>query len=60
MTWEYNDGGREEAGYKGSTGDCVARSIAIATGVPYQKVYDDLFEGIKHFMATSRTKRPNA
>ena len=40
MTFQYNDGGRAEAGYKGAVGDCVARSIAIATGKPYQEVYD--------------------
>lgn len=38
----FDDGGRAAAGFKGSTGDCVARSIAIATGLPYQQVYDDL------------------
>jgi hypothetical protein len=38
----FNDGGRAEAGYKGKTGDCVCRSIAIATGRPYQKIYDAL------------------
>jgi hypothetical protein len=38
----YNDGGRQESGYKGHTGDCVARSIAIVTGLPYQQVYDRL------------------
>jgi len=32
-----NDGGRAAAGYKGQAGDCVVRSIAIATGMPYQK-----------------------
>ena len=37
-----NDGGRQAAGYKGSTGDCVCRSITIATGKPYQEVYDEL------------------
>lgn len=37
------DGGREDAGYKGDAGDCVTRAIAIATGKPYQEVYDDLF-----------------
>lgn len=42
MTFQYNDGGREQAGYKGTTGDCVCRAIAIATEQPYQKVYDDL------------------
>ena len=39
-----NDGGRKAAGYKGFTGDCVCRSIAIATGKPYQDVYNDLNE----------------
>jgi len=38
----YNDGGRSAAGYKGETGDCVCRSIAIATGKPYKEVYDEL------------------
>lgn len=40
MKWVYNDGGRKEAGYKGETGDCVVRAIAIATGRKYQEVYD--------------------
>lgn len=38
----YDDGGREAAGFKGSTRDCVCRSIAIATGIPYRDVYDSL------------------
>ena len=42
MTYLHNDGGREAAGYKGHTGDCVTRAIAIATGKPYQEVYDAL------------------
>lgn len=42
MTYKYDDGGRAEAGYLGSTGDCVTRSIAIATGKLYQEVYDAL------------------
>ena len=32
--WLYNDGGRTAAGFKGETGDCVTRAIAIATGLP--------------------------
>ena len=40
MRWQFNDGGRAAAGYKGSTGDCVVRSIAIATDRPYQEIYD--------------------
>lgn len=42
MRFEYDDGGREAAGFKGKTGDCVCRSIAIATGKPYKEVYDAL------------------
>lgn len=40
MEFIYNDGGRKEAGYTGSAGDCVVRAIAIATEKPYQEVYD--------------------
>ena len=40
MKFQFNDGGRKAAGYRGKTGDCVVRSVAIATGLPYQQVYD--------------------
>lgn len=40
--FKYNDGGRERAGYKGETRDCVCRSISIATGMDYEKIYQDL------------------
>lgn len=40
MNFKYDDGGRAEAGFKGEAGDCVTRAIAIATGKPYQEVYD--------------------
>lgn len=42
MNFVKNDGGRTEAGYRGSTGDCVCRAIAIATGKPYAEVYAGL------------------
>jgi hypothetical protein len=42
MTWQENDGGRAAAGFKGKTGDCVTRAIAIATGLPYREIYDRL------------------
>ena len=42
IKYNYNDGGRKNAGYKGETGDCVTRAIAIATGKPYQEVYDTI------------------
>lgn len=39
MDWVYDDGGREAAGFVGTTGDCVCRAIAIATQMPYREVY---------------------
>jgi hypothetical protein len=42
MRFVFHDGGRAAAGYRGSTGDCVTRAIAIVTGKPYQEVYDAL------------------
>ena len=51
MKFQYNDGGRKEAGYKGDAGDCTVRSIAIATGKPYQEVYS----AINEFAKTERT-----
>lgn len=42
MEFVFHDGGRAAAGYKGKTGDCVTRSIAIATERTYQEVYDSL------------------
>ena len=32
IDYRYDDGGREAAGYRGKTGDCVVRAIAICTG----------------------------
>lgn len=43
--FQYNDGGRSKAGYKGTAGDCVCRAICIVTGKPYQEVYDALANG---------------
>lgn len=41
--YQYNDGGRAAAGYRGrAKGDCVARAIAIATSRPYQIVCDEI------------------
>jgi len=42
MEFKYDDGGRADAGFKGTTGDCVCRSIAIATEKPYLEVYNDI------------------
>lgn len=42
MRWIRDDGGRADAGFKGTANDCVCRAIAIATGKPYREVYDEL------------------
>ena len=56
MRFEYNDGGRVAAGFKGEAGDCVTRSVAIATGLPYMEVYEALSEGQRTQRLTKRTK----
>jgi Protein of unknown function (DUF2786) len=38
----WNDGGRAACGFVGLAGDCVTRSIAIATGTVYRDVYNAL------------------
>jgi hypothetical protein len=58
IPFQRNDGGREAAGFKGKTGDCVCRAICIATGLPYTIVYDRLAEGNAAQRKTRRMK-PN-
>ena len=53
---QINDGGRFAAGYKGKTGDCVVRSIAIVTGISYKRIYDDLYKANLDFRTKSKTK----
>ncbi len=57
MEFIFHDGGRGAAGYKGKTGDCVTRSIAIATGKPYQEVYDSLNRLAQAERISKRKKR---
>ena len=40
MKWVYDDGGRSQYFKAEKVGDCVTRSIAIATGKDYKEVYD--------------------
>ena len=43
------DGGRKDAGLRGSfTGDCVIRSIALASDRPYKRIYNDFKGMIAH------------
>ena len=53
----YDDGGRKAAGYDGSTGDCVTRAIAIATGLPYQTVYDGINQHAQKERPGSKRRR---
>lgn len=41
MEFIFNDGGRFKY-FKGKTGDCVTRAIAIATGKDYKEIYDTI------------------
>jgi hypothetical protein len=54
VSFVYDDGGRTAAGYRGTTGDCACRAIAIATGRPYQEVYDLIVAYGKRERASSR------
>lgn len=60
LDYQYNDGGREEAGYKGFTGDCVVRAISIVTGLSYQKVYDDLYNQTREWRLASNSRHAKA
>lgn len=55
-----DDGGRAAAGYRGVTGDCVTRAIAIALERPYQEVYDGLNVLAQREVPRGRKKRSHA
>ena len=42
MKFIYDDGGRSKYYKAKGVGDCAVRAIAIATGLDYKQVYDDL------------------
>lgn len=54
-----NDGGRAAAGFRGQTGDCVCRAIAIATELPYAEIYAALNTAAEHERPRGR-KRSSA
>ena len=60
MKFIHDDGGRESAGFKGKTGDCVTRAVAIASGRPYAEVYAALSAGCRGQRATKRGKQASA
>lgn len=57
MKFQFDDGGRRAAGYKGSTGDCTCRAIAIAAELPYQTVYELLNEHAQNQRISKRQPR---
>ena len=60
MGFKFDDGGRAVAGYRGETGDCVTRAIAVITGKPYGEVYDALNGLIKSKRQTRRIRGASA
>lgn len=57
MPFVEDDGGRALAGFKGQTGDCAARAVAIAAELPYREVYDRLAELGKRHERRGKRKR---
>jgi len=55
--FQFNDGGRKEAGFKGTAGDCVCRSICIATGKPYEEVWNHLAKHNANQRTTKKSKK---
>ena len=47
IDYQYDDGGREAARYRGRTGDCVVRAIAICARQDYRTVYLTMAEHMK-------------
>ena len=56
MEYLYNEGGRGEH-YKGLVGDCVCRAITIATELPYDVVYNALFDIAKNYKGNSKVAK---
>jgi len=56
MKYVFDDGGRAAAGYKGDAGDCACRAIAIATGKPYQEVYNALKDAARAYASAHRDR----
>ena len=54
--WVDDDGGRSEY-FKGDSGDCATRAIAIATKQDYKVVYDALYVLAKNFKGYSKVAK---
>lgn len=60
MKFSFDDGGRKQSGFSGSTGDCVVRAVAIATELNYRYVYDALSEGCRNQRQTKNSPRQSS
>ena len=60
MDWKWNDGGRAGGGRLGTAGDCVCRAVTIASGRPYNEVYDRLARGNESQRITKHSRRTTA
>lgn len=60
MDWVYNDGGRKQAGWTGTAGDCGCRAVAIATGRPYNEIYEAINVEAKRERPRGRRQRSTA
>ena len=58
--WRYDDGGRAQAGYRGSAGDCICRAIAIACERPYAEIYETLNALCRPHWKSPRSQTPSA
>ena len=47
IDYRYDDGGRAAAGFRGRTGDCVVRAIAICSSEDYRAVYGTMAQHMK-------------
>lgn len=56
LSYQYHDGGRSAAGFKGETGDCVIRAICIVTEYPYLEIYNQV-KSFSRFERTGRKKK---
>ena len=54
LKYQYNDGGRSNY-FKGKSGDCVVRAIALATGEDYKVIYDQLTQANKLYIENKNT-----
>lgn len=56
LKYQYSDGGRAAAGFKGEAGDCAVRACALATGMPYLEVYNALQKLQKEYIKETQEK----